>query len=112
MPLLNPYTEQYSDINLAKFNTDQLVKTIIIRDNSHLCYFAVMLNEVPPAYKWRELGNRAMIMLLAEMRDTSVINKGLSFFWGSGACIQLASASISNSFCQNQKSLLSNAERE
>lgn len=81
------------DINLAKFTTDQVVKTIIIRDNSHLCYFAIMLDEVPPAYKWRELVNQAVIMLLAEMHDTSVTNKGLSFFWGSGSCTQLARAS-------------------
>lgn len=32
-------------------------------------------------------------MLLADMHDTSVTNKGLSFFWGSGSCIQLARAS-------------------
>lgn len=65
MPLLNPCIDQYWDIPLAKFTTEQVVRTIIVRDNSHLCYFAIMLDELPPAYKWRELVNQAMIMLLA-----------------------------------------------
>lgn len=91
MPLLNPCSEQYWDTTLAKFPAEQAVETIIIGGNSHLCCFAVTLDEFPPAYKGSELVNPDYV--ISWRHSVGVANTGLSSFRGSGFCILLARAS-------------------